>query len=126
MNNPSFIFQGRIYNAKIGEILTLKQPTDFPGDGMRITTSEYEIFAKKISYDKNKVLLKIEKINPVSISPKVPELEVNSEDLPEKPNLSKYTKSQLMEFAENIGIEFTTEKITKKEIIELINQEYEK
>ena len=124
--NKNFIFQGRVYKAQIGEILTLKQPTDFPGDGIRITTSEYEIFAKKISYDKNKVLLKIEKINPIQIKPEIPELEVNSQDLPEKPNLSKYTKAQLIEFAEDIGIEFTTEKITKKEIIELINQEYEK
>ena len=127
MSNPTFMFRGRIYNARVGEIITIKNDTSILGDGIKISTGEYEIYAQKISSSNNTTILRIEKVDkaivPVPVIPPE-ELQVSGEDLPDKPNLSKFTKAQLIEFAQNIGIELSNDKITKKAVIELINQEY--
>lgn len=125
MSIATFIFQGKIYKAQVGELIAFNSDVDVPGDGILISTADYDIYAQKISSDASTSILRIEKVVPAHYPLSSTDMvQVPIKQLPEKPKLTQYTKQQLIDFAQSIGIEIMS-KLTKKEIIALINMKYE-
>lgn len=120
MSELSFVFQGKVYQAKKGEIISADYNPAF-GEWIRMTTEEYDFVAHQIALDKGKLLYKIDEIvyfsdeNPYPTGSEV--FSTTPPNLP--PDLSKLKKADLLHIAQEIGFDVST-KLTKKDLIELI------
>lgn len=108
----SFIFQGRIYEIKRGEVLTLKK-SKFPmaqkNSSIKIVLPDCELTIDKIAETEDESQFKISTITTTNGT------QLNLD------NISKLTKSELLEYADKFGIK-ADKKLTKKALIELIEQ----
>lgn len=129
----SFIFQGRIYAVRMGEIVRVYNSYLY-GDTITLGTERYEVLLTKVSDEQNCSIYEITEITDLSLFNDYPEEEnivddtsdvleeepatesYNQEDFPD---LTKLKKDELINLALSWNLDVNS-KMTKRDIIELI------
>lgn len=122
--NDTFIFQGRIYNVNLGEIVYAFNNDQLFGNALVIGTDKYELVLSKIAEEKYAYVYKIVEITDLSkFNDEIEEEDIKEEksQTNEFPDLTKLKKDQLINMALSMGYDVTS-KMTKKDLIELIEK----
>ena len=122
--NDTFIFQGRIYNVKLGEIVYAFNNDQLFGNALVIGTDKYELVLNKVAEEKYAYVYKIVEITDLSkFNDEIEEEDIKEEksQTNEFPDLTKLKKDQLINMALSMGYDVTS-KMTKKDLIELIEK----
>ncbi len=121
--NDTFIFQGRIYNVKLGEIVYAFNNDQLFGNALVIGTDKYELVLDKIAEEKYAYVYKIVEITDLSKFNDEIEEDIKEEksQTNEFPDLTKLKKDQLINMALSMGYDVTS-KMTKKDLIELVEK----
>ena len=121
--NDTFIFQGRIYNVNLGEIVYAFNNDQLFGNALVIGTDKYELVLSKIAEEKYAYVYKIVEITDLSKFNDEIEEDIKEEksQTNEFPDLTKLKKDQLINMALSMGYDVTS-KMTKKDLIELIEK----
>lgn len=121
--NDTFIFQGRIYNVNLGEIVYAFNNDQLFGNALVIGTDKYELVLSKIAEEKYAYVYKIVEITDLSKFNDEIEEDIKEEksQTNEFPDLTKLKKDQLINVALSMGYDVTS-KMTKKDLIELIEK----
>lgn len=122
--NDTFIFQGRIYNVNLGEIVYAFNNDQLFGNALVIGTDKYELVLNKVAEEKYAYVYKIVEITDLSkFNDEIEEEDIKEEksQTNEFPDLTKLKKDQLINMALSMGYDVTS-KMTKKDLIELIEK----
>lgn len=121
--NDTFIFQGRIYNVHLGEIVYAFNNDQLFGDALVIGTDKYELVLNKVAEEKYAYVYKIVEITDLSKFNDDIEEDIKEEksQTNEFPDLTKLKKDQLINMALSMGYDVTS-KMTKKDLIELVEK----
>lgn len=107
-------FMGQDYRIEIGSIIEVEDKMRMFGDWIKLCTDEFDVDLSKVSHIRGITQFRVEDIidrdTPIVTPPEVVE---------EKVNLKSMLKADLIEYAQNIGIEVNS-KMTKAKIIEAI------
>lgn len=107
-------FMGQDYRIEIGSIIEVEDKMRMFGDWIKLCTDEFDVDLSKVSHVRGITQFRVEDIidrdTPIVTPPEVVE---------EKVNLKSMLKADLIEYAQNIGIEVNS-KMTKAKIIEAI------
>ena len=122
--NDTFIFQGRIYNVNLGEIVYAFNNDQLFGNALVIGTDKYELVLNKVAEEKYAYVYKIVEITDLSkFNDEIEEEDIKEEksQTNEFPDLTKLKKDQLINMALSMGYDVTS-KMTKKDLIELVEK----
>lgn len=106
-------FMGQDYRIEIGTIIEVEDKMRMFGDWVKLCTDEFDVELSKVSHVRGITQFRVEDIIDRDTPVVIPEV------VEEKVNLKSMLKTDLIEYAKNIGVEVNP-KMTKAKIIEAI------
>ena len=106
-------FMGQDYSIEIGSIIEVEDKMRMFGDWVKLCTDEFDVELSKVSHVRGITQFRVEDIIDRDTPIVIPEV------VEEKVNLKSMLKTDLIEYAKNIGVEVNS-KMTKAKIIEAI------
>ena len=106
-------FMGQDYRIEIGTIIEVEDKMRMFGDWVKLCTDEFDVELSKVSHVRGITQFRVEDIIDRDTPVVIPEV------VEEKVNLKSMLKTDLLEYAKNIGVEVNP-KMTKAKIIEAI------
>ena len=106
-------FMGQDYRIEIGSIIEVEDKMRMFGDWVKLCTDEFDVELSKVSHVRGITQFRVEDIIDRDTPVVIPEV------VEEKVNLKSMLKTDLIEYAKNIGVEVNP-KMTKAKIIEAI------
>ena len=106
-------FMGQDYRIEIGSIIEVEDKMRMFGDWVKLCTDEFDVELSKVSHVRGITQFRVEDIIDRDTPIVIPEV------VEEKVNLKSMLKTDLIEYAKNIGVEVNP-KMTKAKIIEAI------
>ena len=106
-------FMGQDYSIEIGSIIEVEDKMRMFGDWVKLCTDEFDVELSKVSHVRGITQFRVEDIIDRDTPIVIPEV------VEEKVNLKSMLKTDLIEYAKNIGVEVNP-KMTKAKIIEAI------
>ena len=106
-------FMGQDYRIEIGSIIEVEDKMRMFGDWVKLCTDEFDVELSKVSHVRGITQFRVEDIIDRDTPIVIPEV------VEEKVNLKSMLKTDLIEYAKNIGVEVNP-KVTKAKIIEAI------